>query len=100
MESPFISGGGLSFQNFLEKGVCVCRGGGGGRIFLQKGAGVSLSKVIFLSVCGLCVLLIYTIPITSLYVSQEGLSLVESNQQMYGFHKRVIFEQQRHCRPL
>ena len=32
-------------------------------------------------------------PFSILYVSLEGLSLVESNQQMYDFYKRAIFKQ-------
>ena len=38
-----------------------------------------LSKVIFFSVCGACVLPINTISISILCVLQEGLSLVKSN---------------------
>ena len=41
-----------------------------------------------------CVLTIYTISISILCVSKEGLSPVESNQQMYDF-----FEQLKHCGP-
>ena len=54
---------------------------------------VALSKFIFLScvVC-VCVLLIYTISISILCVSQEGFRLVESNQQIYNFYKWVILK--------
>ena len=31
---------------------------------------------------------------------RKGLSLVESNQQIHGFQKQVIFEKQRNCGPL
>ena len=44
-------------------------------------------KVIFPFVCGLCILLIYTIFLSILCVSEEGRSLVESNQQIYDFYK-------------
>ena len=30
-------------------------------------------------------------------VSQEEFTLIESNQQIYDFYKRVIFEKQKHC---
>ena len=50
--------------------------------------------------CGVCVCFtIYTISISILCVSQEGLSLAESNQQIHGFQKGEIFEKQRHCGP-
>ena len=35
-----------------------------------------------------------------LLVSLEGLSLFESNEQIYDFWKRAIFEKQKHCGPL
>ena len=41
-----------------------------------------------------CVFFLYTIYISILCVSQEELSLIESNQQIYDF--RVISEKQRH----
>ena len=41
-------------------------------------------------------LLIYTIFISILYVSLEGLGLIESYQQIYDFYKPVTFEKQRH----
>ena len=43
---------------------------------------LTLSKIVFLSVYGLCVLFIYTIFISTLGASEEGLGLVESNQQI------------------
>ena len=49
-------------------------------------------KVIFPFVCGLCILLIYTIFLSILCVSEEGSSLVESNQQIYDFYKWVILK--------
>ena len=47
----------------------------------------TLSKVIFFTVCSVCFLLIYTISISILCLSQEVVSLVESNQQIYDFNK-------------
>ena len=64
--------------------------GGGGVVLKREGitnTNPSLSKVSFLSVCGMCVLLIYTISINIRCVSQERFSLVESNQQIYDFYK-------------
>lgn len=55
----------------------------------------NLTNVIFLSVCGLYVLLIYTISMNMLCVSQEVLRLVESNPQMCHFCRCVIFEKSR-----
>ena len=49
--------------------------------------------------CVMCVLLIYAISISILCVSQEGLSLAESNQEI-DFYTRVIFENQRYFGPL
>ena len=43
--------------------------------------------VIFLFVFGVCVLLIYTIYVSILFVSQEEQSLIESNKQIYDFYK-------------
>ena len=53
---------------------------------------LTLSKVIFLCLCGVCILLIYLTSITILCVSQERLSLVESNQQIYDFYMCVILK--------
>ena len=44
-----------------------------------------------------CVLFVYTISVSILCVSRQGRSLIESNQQICGFYKGVIFEKQRHC---
>ena len=44
-----------------------------------------------------CVLLLYTIPNSFLYVSQEDHSLVESGQQIFDFYKWVILKQQKQC---
>ena len=44
-----------------------------------------------LSVSVVCVLHFYTISISILCVSEEGLSPVESNQQIYDFYKWIIF---------
>ena len=48
------------------------------------------------SVWCMCVLFIYTILISVICVSQEELSLVASNAQMYDFKKWVIFKKKRH----
>ena len=45
----------------------------------------------------MCVLFIYTISISIIYVSQEEPSLIASNQQIYDFYKWIIFEKKRHC---
>ena len=86
----------LIFQNFpiTKEGFAQCGG------LNKKAVSLTLSKVIFTSVhvvslclslslslsLSLCmcvrVLLIYTISIRFLWVLQEGLSLVESNQQI------------------
>ena len=58
---------------------------------------LTLSKVIFCPVCGLYYLLIYTISVCILCVSQKGCSRFESNQQVYDFYKSVIFEKHWHC---
>ena len=42
--------------------------------------------------CDVCALPIYTISISIFFVAQEGLCLIESNQQIYDFYKWVI-----HC---
>ena len=69
--------------------------------YIKEGVGkISLSKDVFFSVFCVCVLLIYTISTITLCVWQEGLSVVECNQQMYDFCKWVIFEKQRHCEHL
>ena len=65
---PFrFSKGGQNFpierKGFVKEGVCSKKGG-----------------------C-VCVLLIYTISISILFVPQEGIILVESNQQIYDFYK-------------
>ena len=53
-------------------------------MFFHEKEGVG-SSLIFLSVFGVCVcfLLVYTISITIICVSQEGPSLIASNQQIY-----------------
>ena len=51
-------------------------------MFFHKKEGVG-SSLIFLSVFGVCVLFVYTISITIICVSQEGPSLIASNQQIY-----------------
>ena len=38
------------------------------------------------------VLFIYTISVSIIYVSREEISVTASNQQIYEFYKRVIFE--------
>ena len=94
--------GGGSFWNFHKKG---------GSDFSIKNEGVvkiewivsgvslifilTLSSIIVLSVW--YVLFIYTVPISIVCVSREELTLTESNQQIHGFYKWVIFEKQRHC---
>ena len=90
-------GGGVEFQKFspkeggsefFHKKGGVCKIGGCFKIGdITNKHQLTLSKVIFLSVCGLFGFLIYTIYINVLCVSQEGLSLVESNQQIYDFYK-------------
>ena len=90
-------GGGVEFQKFspkeggsefFHKKGGVCKIGGCFKIGdITNKHQLTLSKVIFLSVCGLFGFLIYTIYISVLCVSQEGLSLVESNQQIYDFYK-------------
>ena len=47
----------------------------------------------------LCSFTLYTISISLLCVSREGLSLFQSNRRLYGSCKWVTFEKQRHCRP-
>ena len=42
-------------------------------------------------------LFIYTISISIFCVSQEEPILVASNQQIYDFYERIIFEKKRHC---
>ena len=44
----------------------------------------------------MCVLLIYTISISIICVSQEEPSLIASNQQIYDFEKWIIYEKKRH----
>ena len=50
----------------------------------------------FPSVCGLCVLLIFTISLISVFFvfhkKQEGRSLLGSNQQIYDFYKRIFLK--------
>ena len=50
-----------------------------------------------LSVWWMCVLFIYTISISIIYVSQEETSFIASNQQISGFYKSMIFEKKRYC---
>ena len=50
--------------------------------------------------CGVYVLLINAIFISVRYVSQEGICLTESNQQIYDFYYGEIFEKERQCEPL
>ena len=67
----------------------------GGIIYVH----LTLSSVIFLWVLGvhLCCLFIYTISVSILCVRWEELRLIESNQQIYAFCKRLFFEKQRRC---
>ena len=44
-----------------------------------------------------CVLLIYTISVSIICVSQEEPSPIASDQQMYDFYKWIIFEKKRYC---
>ena len=60
---------------------------------------LTLSEVIFLAVWGVCVLFIYTISLSIHCVSREGLTLLESNQQICDFYKWVIFKKQSHFGP-
>ena len=68
-------------------------------IALKKG--VSLSNTnepfpnYFLSVCGVCTLLFYTISISILCISQEGLGLVSLSSKYVT--SIVTFGKQRHC---
>ena len=43
-----------------------------------------------------CVLFIYTIFVSIICVLWEEPSLIASNQQIYDFYKRIIFENKRH----
>ena len=58
-----------------------------------------LKLLLLLYLCCVRDLLIYTIFVNILCVSQEWLSLVKFNQQIYDFYKGVIFGKQRHCAP-
>ena len=105
LESPFLKGSGLSFRNFHKSR-------GGSDFYHKKGRGlwnkgevilkkeVSLIFILtnpfqwYLSerlVC-VCVLCIYTISISTVFVSREDLTLIESNQQIYDFCRRVIYK--------
>ena len=48
----------------------------------------------------MCTLLFYIISISIFCISQESLSLIESdlNQQICDIRKSLVFEKQRHCR--
>ena len=81
--------GGGSFQNLSKKEMRF-------RIFHKKGevgkkgggSITNLSKVLFLSVCGAVYVFSQFIPFLSVFfVSQEGLTLLESNQHMNDFCK-------------
>ena len=86
LKSPVYEGGGVSLnlRNFPKKWDSE---------FSTKTGGVS--KIYGCSKKGGIILFIYTIFVSNLCVSQEG--LVESNQQIYDFYKWMIFKKQRHC---
>lgn len=89
--------GGLSFQNFPKKwGFRFFPEMGkfwqnreysnkGGIIYFHTNS--NSSNVIFVFVWCLCYMLIYIISISVLCVSQEGLCIIASNQQIYNFCK-------------
>ena len=80
-------------EGLVKYGACFKNVGG--IIYVH----LTLFSVIFLWVLGVhvCCLFIYTISVSILCVWWEELSLIESNQQIYTFCKRLFFEKQRHC---
>ena len=100
--------GGLSFQNFWKKsGSDFFHETGGvgkiGGVVLKKGVSLifilPLSNVTFFWVFGVCVCVCFVYCLFTPFLSVLFVfhSLIASNQQIYDFYKRIIFEKKRHC---
>ena len=87
-------GGGFDFLKFSHKKGKAGKIGGVLRNVESLISTNPLKLSFSLYMCVVWVFLIYTISNSILCVLQEELRLIESNQQIYDFYKKVIFEKQ------